>query len=81
MPATLLPAVLAILAILAGTSAAACPCSYDTESKEVTCEAGSQTQLPFYLPDCLTPSVDTNQVREASQPARPLNRQFYSYNN
>lgn len=62
MLGTLLPAVLAVLAILAGTSAAACPCSYDTESKEVTCEAGSQTQLPFYLPDCLTPSVDANQV-------------------
>ena len=40
--------------------AAACPCNFNNDLGEVTCDAGTQDMLPFSLPDCLF--VENDQV-------------------
>ena len=38
-----------------------CPCTFDDELGEVSCDPGSQSQLPWYLPECLT--IGNDQVK------------------
>ena len=42
-----------------------CPCEFDSVVGQLTCDAGSQNELPFHIPDCLF-GVENDQVRGSS---------------
>ena len=46
-----------LLLLLSFVTAQDCPCSYDRELSEVSCEPETQSQLPWQLPHCLSQDI------------------------
>ena len=49
---------MAVVAICLFSETIACPCNFNSETSEVTCDPNTQDSLPFDLPDCLDTTAD-----------------------
>ena len=55
--------VLPLLVLVALTSAEECPCTFNSDLGEVSCDPDTQDTLPWVLPSCLS-AVTNDQVRQ-----------------
>ena len=56
-------ALLLLLVVCSSAFRLDCPCSYNEDRAEVTCDEAGQVSLPFQLPNCLAADVLPEKVR------------------